>query len=134
MKIVVDTNILISALGWDGAEYLLIRKVFRGEIELYLSPRMLEEFIQVSQREKFGFFPDEIEEFITALIEVCEMVLPRQRIEMIKEDPADNMFLECAIEAKADYIVSGDKHLLKLKEFQGITMINASALLKKMID
>ena len=126
MKIVVDTNVLISALGWQRSEYFLVRKIFQGAIALYMSPQMLEKFIQVSRREKFGFHPDEIEEFITSLIEVCDMVIPRQRIEVIKEDPSDNMFLECAIEAKADYIVSGDKHLLKSKEFEGIPIINSA--------
>lgn len=132
MKLVVDTNVLISALGWDRSEYFLIKKVFQEEITLYMSPQMFEEFIRVSQRKKFGFSHDEIEEFITSLIEICEMVIPQQRINVIQEDPADNIFLECAIEAKVDYIISGDRHLLKLNEFQGIPIINASRFLKLM--
>jgi len=129
MKIVVDTNVLISALGWRKSEHHLIKRVFMGEINLYLSPVILEEFIQVSKRKKFGFSSDEIEEFVTSLIEVCEMVIPQEKIDEIKEDPTDNMFLECAIEAKADYIISGDKHLIKLAKFQGISIMNASSLL-----
>lgn len=134
MKIVVDTNVLISALGWKKSEHRLIKRIFKGEIQLFMSPQILEEFIQVSQRKKFGFSSDDIEEFVTSLILVCEMIIPQKKIEIIKEDPTDNMFLECAIEAKVDYIVSGDKHLMKLGEFQGIAIMNASALLKTMIE
>lgn len=128
----MDTNVLISALGWKKSEHRLLGLVFRGKIELYISPQILEEFVQVSQRKKFNFSPDDIEEFVTSLIEVCEMVIPLERIEAVKEDPTDNMFLECAVEGGVDHIISGDSHLLKLKEFRGISIMNASSLLKKM--
>jgi len=132
MKIVVDTNVLISALGWQKSEHRLLKSVFQGEIKLFMSPQIMEEFIQVSQRKKFNFTSDEIEEFVTSLIEICDMVIPQETINVIKEDPTDNMFLECAVEAKVDYIISGDKHLLKLVEFRGIGIMNASSLLKCM--
>ena len=132
MKIVVDTNVLISALGWQKSEHHLLRSVFQGENILYMSPQILEEFIQVSERKKFNFSPDEIEEFVTSLIESCEMVIPREKINTVKKDPTDNMFLECAVEGGVDHIISGDRHLLELKEFRGITIIYASSLLKRM--
>ena len=100
-----------------------------GEIKLFMSPQILEEFIAVANRKKFRFSKDEIEEFVTSLIEVCDMVIPQEKVELIKEDPTDNMFLECAMEAKVDHIISGDKHLIKLKNFRGISIMNASALL-----
>lgn len=56
-------------------------------------------------------------------------VAPTRKIEVIKEDPSDNKFLECAIEAHADYIISGDKHLKKLVEFEGIKIIDARKFL-----
>ncbi len=129
MKIVVDTNVLISALGWKKSEHQLLKRIFMGEIKLFMSPQILEEFIAVANRKKFRFSKDEIEEFVTSLIEVCDMVIPQEKVELIKEDPTDNMFLECAMEAKVDHIISGDKHLIKLKNFRGISIMNASALL-----
>ena len=129
-QIVADTNTLISALGWKGNEYNLILKIMQRKFQLCLSLDTLNEFKEVALRPKFGFSAEETDEFIEALIEVSDVVVPEEKINVIKDDPADNIFLECALEAKADYIVSGDKHLLKLKEFKGIKIIKTQEALK----
>lgn len=130
MKIVTDTNILISALGWKGYEYDLIRLVFTGEIELFTTPEIIEEFLKVSTRKKFGFSPHEIEEFISAVLEVSNVFMPEISINEIKDDPSDNIFLECALEGNVDFIITGDRHLLNLGQFENIKIMNASSFIK----
>ncbi len=71
-----------------------------------------------------------IDSFEEELLRVATLVVPSKKIDIIKEDPDDNKVLECAIEGNVDYIISGDRHLLKLKEYSGIRIVWASWLLK----
>lgn len=73
MRIVLDTNILISALGWEGNEYHLFQQCVRGELTLILSLEIVEEFKKVASRQKFGFTPSEIDDFLSVLFEVSEL-------------------------------------------------------------
>ncbi len=132
MRIVVDTNVLVSALGWEGNEYILMKKVFAGEVELFSSPEILQEFQKVSRRPRFGFSEDDIEEFTVALLEISTLVMPEKKLKTIKKDPSDNMFLECALEAKADFLVSGDEHLLRLKNLDDIRIVRAKVALSEL--
>lgn len=135
MRIVLDTNVLVSALGWKGGnEYNIAQKCFRKELILVCSLEMLEELKTVSLRPKFGFSPEEIDEFILALIEVSEIVEPREQFKIITSDFSDNKFLDAAVAGKAKFIVSGDKHLLDLRGFKGIKIVKPAdflALLKQ---
>lgn len=130
MRVVLDTNILISALGWKGNEYNLMKKCMKEEITLIISLDILEEFREVALRPKFRFEKEEIEEFIDAMIRSGEVIQPTKKINIIKEDPSDNRILECAIEGKAKYIISGDNHLLKLEEFEDIKIIKSGEFLE----
>jgi len=73
-----------------------------------------------------------IKSAIIKIIEICTLVEPSRKIDFVKEDPADNKILECAVEANVDYIVTYDKHLLKLKEFEGIQIVSPAKFLEKM--
>jgi len=130
MKITADTNILISALGWEGNEYNLIEKCMKKEIILVISLDIINEFKKVALRPKFGFTKEEIDDFIDAIIDVALVVQPLERINIIKDDPTDNRILECAMEGKVDYIVSGDRHLLKLKKYRLIKIVRSYEILK----
>jgi predicted nucleic acid-binding protein len=61
----------------------------------------------------------------------AHVVEPRERLDVIKEDPPDNRILECAVKARADFIVSGNKHLLKLKEFRGAIIVRAPGFFER---
>ncbi len=134
MRVVMDTNVLISSLGWDGPEHELLMMVFSGRLKASISPDILQEFAEVAGRQKFGFTRFEIEEFMTLLMGSCDVVVPDEAIEVIKVDPMDNMVLECALKAGSDVIVTGDSHLLTLKEFRGIRIMRASTFLKEVQD
>lgn len=69
---------------------------------------------------KFKFSQTEIDDFLDQVLEVGSLVETEVKVEMIKDDPSDNKFLECAITVEADYIISRDPHILKIKEFEGI--------------
>jgi len=131
VNIVLDTNALISALGWKkGNPRRIFEKCLFGEYRLVESRNLIEEFTSVMKRPKFDFISEEEkQEFLIHLLQMCDLVEPKTQIEAIKEDPKDNIVLECAVEGKADFIISGDPHLLKLKEFKGIKILNPKEFL-----
>jgi len=133
MKVVVDTNILISAIFWKGNEAKLIEAAENKKISLVLSLDILLELKKVLT-EKFPntISRNETSELIEHFISISELVQPKTRIKAVKEDPEDNKFLECAIDAHADVIVSGDTLLLKLKAFKGIPIKNTKTVLEEL--
>lgn len=131
-RIVCDTNILVSALVFPGGSPDKVVALARmGKVDLHISPFILNEFKKVLE-EKFNYSEGEIRKRSQRIINISTIVEPREHVSTIKEDEPDNRILECAIEAKADFIVSGDKHLLSLKEFQGIPIIRATELVSKL--
>jgi len=132
LNIVVDTNVLISAIGWNGSERELVDKCFQEIFRLIVSRDLLDEFERVVFYKKFDFVPAYKKvEFLGALSEFSRIIRPTCKLDVIKVDPADNIILECALEGKVDYIVSGDKHLLNLKEFNGIKILKPAEFLKE---
>ena len=134
-RLVLDTNTIVSAIGWKGAPRKLMDLCIDNKIQIILSIDLIDEFIKVIYRPKFKFIPEDTKlEFIRYLLTVADIVKPDVEINIIDEDKFDNKFLECAITGKANFIISGDKHLLKLKDFQKIKIINASTFLQEHFD
>ena len=119
-KATLDTNILISALGWKGKPKQVFAKVLEGEIELVISDRQFDELERVLDYPKFRFTEEQKKRIKALGLSVATLVKPEEKISVIKEDPDDNMVLECGVAGKVDYIVTGDQDLLNLKEFRGI--------------
>jgi putative PIN family toxin of toxin-antitoxin system len=131
LKVVLDTNILISAILFGGKPRQILEKAIRGEIRLCLSEPILEELKGVLQRSKFDYSPEMIQFILTELTAIADLVNPSETINVVLEDPEDNRILECAVEAKANYVISGDLHLLKLSRYLNIEVLNAAAFLEK---
>lgn len=129
MRVTVDTNVLISALGWNGAEAAIIEMVLDSEMELCLSAQILSEFYRVIKYPKFGFTDNEIDGFIGKLLPNVVLVSPSQSLDVVPADPDDNKIIECAVAGRSNYIISGDKHLLHLHEYRGIKILRASEFL-----
>ena len=127
-KLVVDTNNLISALGWEGNSRELVRKIIDKEYELCISRKQIAELKRVMDYPKFKFTASQKQKFLEILYEIAAIADTTTKL-TVTEDPDDNMLLECALEAKADYIISGDEHLLKLKEFKGIKIVSVKDFL-----
>ncbi|MDD4307607.1 MAG: putative toxin-antitoxin system toxin component, PIN family [Thermoplasmata archaeon] len=129
MKIVLDTNVFVSALFWNGNERQVLNKCRTKELELIISPEILNEIDRVLEL-KFSVTDDKRGDYLRNIILVAKLVFPASRIGAIKSDISDNRILECAVDANAEFIVSGDGHLLSLAVYEGITILNASAFLK----
>lgn len=131
LKIVLDTNVYISALLFSGIPDEILEMAREKEIEIYASPIILLEIGQVLQK-KFSFPRKTILNILKEIKRIAKIIQPKEKIDFIKADPADNRVLECALAAKADYIVSGDKkHLRKIEKFQNIPIVLPVEFIKK---
>ena len=123
MRVVFDTNILVSALAFPGgrAESALLRIVEERD-QLLISRPILDELLGVLAP-KFARDPEEIARVALLLSEVSVTIRPRRRLRVVSDEP-DNRILECAITGRADAIVTGDAALLALHEFRGVRVIS----------
>ena len=124
-KVILDTNILISSLGWNGKPRAIFQKCMDGKVELVISPPQIEEMRRVMDYPKFKFTAEQKETFIAIILEIATMVEITGKVKIIKEDPDDDIIVESAVVGNVDYIISGDPHLLKLKQFVGIKIVTA---------
>ena len=122
-RIVADTNIYISALNFGGAPEEILALARADAFLLYISPPILKEIEGVLQK-KFKWSKGDIREALAFIASFTRRVNPQETVEEISEDPPDNRILECALEARSDCIVSGDRHLQKLKQFRGIPIMS----------
>lgn len=129
-RIVLDTNVLISAILFNGPPRTILELLINGSISCSLSLAILDELRDVLQRPKFGFAPEQALHVLEELHTVCDVINPASRIDRVTADPDDNIILECAVESKADYIISGDGHLLAVTTFRGIPIVSPSGYLK----
>lgn len=120
-RAVLDTNVFVSALTGGPVSGRLYAKLRREEFSLLVSPDLVEELAFVLGRPDFGVTSAEIDSIIRFLLSHGILVVPSERISVCR-DPEDNKVLECAVEGRADFIVSGDKDLLVLHPFRGITI------------
>jgi putative PIN family toxin of toxin-antitoxin system len=129
MKIVADTNFLISATQWDySVSHKLLIKLIQDNDIIFSTKEILEEFSDVLERD-FLYNKEEIKNILEKVLQFLTLVNPTQKIDVIKEDIEDNKIIECAVESKANYILSYDKHLLNLKEYEGIKIIKPEEIL-----
>lgn len=129
VRIVLDTNILISGLLYSGKPRKLIDLAINGRIEVVSSWEMIGELREVLARDKFGLSKTEQLEMVNFIISMSRMIVLKSRFKIVK-DPDDDMVANTAYDGKVAYIVSGDKHLLELKKFSGIRIVKASEMLK----
>ena len=130
LKAVFDTNVLISAWFWEGNESKLIECVEEGILRGYTSEELMEELCEALRYPQFNLSQDEIESIRSYYLLLFQIVRPKQTVDVIPEDQADNRVLECAVDAQADYIVSGNHYLLNLGEFREMRMVTAAELMK----
>ena len=123
MKAVLDTNIFISGIFWKGSSNKVIISWREGKFTLVTSLEAISEIIKVLKDFKIKLSDDLIKKWVDLIIRNSIIVEPQERISIVKDDPKDNIFIETAAAGNADYIVSQDNHLLKLKEFRGIKII-----------
>lgn len=130
IKVVLDNNVLISALFWKGAPYQIFKKVLEGAILNFTSPKILEE-LKKKLLEKFKLPPEKVKEFLEIIIFNSQIVYPKKKLNVVKKDPSDNKILECALEAKVSFVISGDEHLLEIGEYKEIKIISPKEFLSQ---
>ena len=123
MRVVFDTNIFISALAIPGSQAeTAILRILDGADTLLISKAILDELLS-TLAVKFSRDPEALSQVAVMLTEMAEVVKPKNTVEVFKDDP-DNRVLECAEAGHADFIVTGDKEMLQLKQYQGIRLIS----------
>jgi len=128
MRAVLDTNVIVSAVLSPGSPPdSILRASRRGALDLVTSAPLLRELDDVLGRpriaKRLGWTTEERASFITALADFAVIVAPKQKLQVIKADPADNRVLEAAIAGSVDYVVSGDRDLLALDSYEDIPIV-----------
>jgi putative PIN family toxin of toxin-antitoxin system len=136
LKAVIDTSVMVSvAFAKQGLAKELKNMIADEVFILVTSKQVLKELYQVLHYpliiKRFTPSEDDINEFIGLIVEKALITEGLYSVEGITEDPGDDMFVACALEAKADYIVARDPHLRNLKHFHGIQIVDVTTFIKK---
>ena len=140
LRAVLDANIFVSALirpqGPPGQ--ILTRFVNDHAFELIVSPPIVEELRRCLRypkiRRYLALTPEEIDLWVTALTLLADSVASTKQLRVVREDPDDDQYLIAAIESRAQFLVTGDAHLLNLRAYEGIRIITAKAFLRYLVD
>ena len=128
IRVLPDTNIIISSVFWRGNPHEVVRKGILGEYQLVISVEIFDEVVD-KLRNKFQFQEENIKALVDILMNSCLIIDVTSKFDVVR-DKNDNKIVECAFDGKVDYIVTGDPDLLDLKEFKGIKIINANEFLE----
>ena len=130
MRVVLDTNAVVSALLFRGISSELVSLWQKGLITLLLSREILDEYLRVFSYPKFELTEEEIKELIQEeILPYAEVVKPKRRLRVVQRDPSDDKFIECAVAGKARVIISGDKDLLSLGRYRQIRILSPAKFL-----
>lgn len=127
VRVVLDANVVVSSvLIQVGNPAIILKMLISGEIQNSTTPEIIDEIKDVLERPRISkrINPLDQEFILHAFEEFSEKINPGITFAEVKDDPDDNKILECAVAAAAEYIISGDNHLLKLREFRGIKIVN----------
>ena len=128
-KVIIDTNIFISAFGWGGRPLEVVELLEKEEIRNCISEGIFNELFVTLSYPKLSFpikLQIEILEFVLAH---SDFYTPKENLKLTP-DPKDNKFIECALTANAKFIITGDKSFLSLKQFKGVKIITPEDFLK----
>lgn len=128
VAVTADTNIWISAFNYRGKPRRLIEMAEAGKIELAISDTIIAETRRILH-ERFDWAPDRIDMAEAEMRRLARHITPRVTLDVVKDDPADNRIVECAVSAGSEFIVTGDKDLLRIGVYDSIRMITVSDFL-----
>jgi len=124
LRVVLDTNALVSALLFGGEPGRLVSLWQRSQIVPLVSKDVLLEYVRVLGYPKFGLDADDIKGLIEEhVLPFAEMVVVSRTPQVVPEDPGDDKFLALAVAGAADFIISGDKPLIKMERYRGIEIV-----------
>ena len=127
MRVVLDTNVLVSGIFFSGPPSEILKAWRDGEVQFALTPEIIDEYVRVARILADGFSGIEINPILTLIIANSDIIHPPSFLNQICKDPDDDKFLACALASGSSTIVSGDKHLLKLSGFRGLDILTPRA-------
>jgi putative PIN family toxin of toxin-antitoxin system len=133
-RIVLDANVIVSAILFGGPPADVIRRMVDGSAQGFTSMPILDEVREVLQRPKFALSPEQALTVIEELHSLCRMVGPTNKVRAVAAGPDDDIVLECAAAAAADAIITGDKHLLALRQWRGIHILSPAQFLREQME
>ena len=128
-RVVIDTNVLVSAFLKRGKSRNLVLKLLEKH-SIILSRQMLAELADVLSRDKFNIASAQIDRFISVLVRQAIIVPVNSNLKIVLQDPEDDIVLNTALSGEADYIVSGDKHLLKIACFKNVKVLRVNEIIQ----
>ena len=130
LRATADTNILVSGLNFRrGKPFELLELARTGKISLTVSEAILDEMEDVLRR-KFGWDDERVAVGRKGITDMARTVKPTVQLDVIKDDPADDRILECAVSAGSDYLVTGDRHLLTWGQYDAIRIVSVADFLE----
>jgi putative PIN family toxin of toxin-antitoxin system len=129
LRVVLGTNVLVSAIISDGKPRELLGRGIANQFSIVTSELILKELGLALRRPKFKTSEDEVNRIIIALMQTAEIVNVTSKLKVVEDDPKDNMVIETAYDGGAGMIVTGDSHLLALRDFKGIKIITVEQML-----
>jgi len=124
MRVVIDTNVFISALLFKGHSAKLLKHWQNGDFIFLICRQILEEYIRVLNYPKFELSQEEISSLVKEeLLPFVQVVIVKEHVSVIKDDPSDDIFISAALAGRADAVISGDSHLLQIQQYEGIPVI-----------
>lgn len=135
LTVTVDSNIYVSALGFGGLPMRLLQMAMDGDIRIASSAFIQGEVLRIL-RKKLRWDKDRIS---AAEMLIISLTVPTkgslfQRVDAVKDDPTDNRVLECALESGSQFVITGDKHLLRIGEYAGIGIIRVADFLQREME
>lgn len=126
--VVLDTNVYLSGIIFGSNCRHILDLVIGKKIKAVVSPAIL---LEVSQKltQKFKWRPEQVLATIKTIIKTTGVVRPQQKIRAVKDDKSDDKIIEAAVVGRAGYIVSGDRHLLKLKKYRTVKIVSPQEFL-----
>lgn len=138
MRVVADTNVIVSALLWVGIPHGILVAAEGARITLRTSPALLEELEGVLRRPKFASRLRELQvdagELTVRYARLAQVVLPRRVIRLVDKDPADDEVLACALASRAKFIISGDTDLLQMRTYRHIPILSPTAFVRQILS
>ena len=133
LRVVLDTNVLVSGLNFAGTPSRLLRLLLQGEMDWFVSPFILGELRHILLG-KFRWDEKRVDRALRLIRAAAVEVDPPRTVSVIQEKDDDNRVLECAVHGKAHYLVTGDRHhILPLREFHGVSIVTTAEFMEKLL-
>jgi putative PIN family toxin of toxin-antitoxin system len=130
MKIVIDSNIFVSSFFWGGHPREVFERVINGLDELYITDEILNEITSVMNSSKFNANINEIKDYTKIIEKYSKKIISKDIPESVSRDKDDDKILQCGLDGNVDIIVTGDKDLLVLEEYETIRIMKPKEYLE----